>query len=170
MQIVMLSGSRNREGRTARAMAAIGKGIEEAGGSSEIIFLPELSIERCRQCEKDGWGICQTEHRCIIDDGFSSIVAKLKAADAAVFATPVYFFDLSESLRSFLTGFAVSLRARSGYSAAPCSDAAGCIFGDAHYRCRSRYRCLFSRWRRTWRAVLLRPVGKNASGMRLRCG
>jgi len=102
MQIVMISGSRNREGRTARALEAIGKGIAAAGGSSETIFLPELKLERCRQCEKDGWGICQTEHRCIIDDDFASVVAKLKAADAAVFATSVYFFDLSESLRGFL--------------------------------------------------------------------
>jgi len=40
MQIVMVSGSRNREGRTARALEAVAKGIAEAGGSSETIFLP----------------------------------------------------------------------------------------------------------------------------------
>ena len=102
MQIVMVSGSRNREGRTARMLEAVAKGIAEAGGSSETIFLPELNLERCRQCEKDGWGICQTEHRCIIQDDFDSVVTKLKAADVAVFASPVYFFDLTESLRSFL--------------------------------------------------------------------
>jgi len=48
----MVSGSRNREGRTARAMAAVGKGILSAGGTWESIFLPELAIEKCRQCEK----------------------------------------------------------------------------------------------------------------------
>jgi len=42
MQIVMVSGSRNREGRTARMLEAVAKGIAEAGGSSETIFLPEL--------------------------------------------------------------------------------------------------------------------------------
>ena len=64
MQILMLSGSRNRKGRTARAIQAIGKGVARAGGNSEYIFLPELTIERCRQCDKDGWGICRSEHRC----------------------------------------------------------------------------------------------------------
>jgi len=102
MQILMLSGSRNREGRTAQAMKAIGKGVAKAGGNSEYIFLPELSIERCRQCEQDGWGICRSEHRCIIEDDFDLVVSKLKMADLVVFANPVYFFDLSESMRAFL--------------------------------------------------------------------
>jgi len=102
MQILMISGSRNREGRTARSIGAIGQGFINAGGNSECIFLPELNIERCRQCDPDGSGVCMREHRCIIEDDFASIVTKLAAADAVVFASPVYFTDLSESLRAFL--------------------------------------------------------------------
>jgi NAD(P)H-dependent FMN reductase len=102
MQILMISGSRNREGRTARAIEAISKGVAKAGGKSECIFLPELNIERWRQCDKDGRGICDTENRCIIEDDFASVVAKLIGADAVVFASPVYFYDLSESMRAFL--------------------------------------------------------------------
>src|SRR5271157_5965856 len=101
MQILMISGSRNREGRTARSIGAIGQGFIKAGGNSEYIFLPELNIERCRQCDPDGSGVCMREHRCIIEDDFASIVTKLEAADLVVFASPVYFIDLSESLRAF---------------------------------------------------------------------
>ena len=102
MQILMLSGSRDREGRTARAIEAIGKGVAKAGGNSESIFLTELAVERCRQCNKDGWGVCHSEHRCIIEDDFDSVVAKSEAADVVVFASPVYFLDMSESMRAFL--------------------------------------------------------------------
>jgi multimeric flavodoxin WrbA len=102
MRIVMVSGSRNREGRTARSIMAIGKGAAKTGAVAEYIFLPELNIERCRQCDPDGSGICMREHRCIIEDDFNSVAAKLAAADAVVFAGPVYFIDLSESLRAFL--------------------------------------------------------------------
>ncbi len=102
MQILMLSGSRNREGRNARVIEALGKGVVKAGGKWESIFLTEHNIERCRQCDKDGWGVCRLEQRCIIEDDFDSIVAKVKAADALVFANPVYFGDLSESMRAFL--------------------------------------------------------------------
>ncbi len=102
MQIVMVSGSRNREGRTARSIMAIGKGAAKVGAAVEYIFLPELNIERCRQCDPDGSGICMREHRCIIEDDFNSVAAKLAAADAVVIAGPVYFIDLSESLRAFM--------------------------------------------------------------------
>ena len=105
MQILVLSGSRNSEGQTARAIDAIGRGIAKAGGNTERFFLPELSLERCRQCESDGWGVCRQEERCIIDDNFSSLVDRIKSSDVILFATPVYFGDLSESIRGFLDRF-----------------------------------------------------------------
>ncbi len=102
MRLLALSGSRNHEGRTSRAINALCQGVVKAGGNTETIFLIDLNLERCRQCEIDGWGICRREGRCIIDDDFDSVVAKIKAADVVLFATPVYFGDLSESMRSFL--------------------------------------------------------------------
>ena len=105
MQILALSGSRNRQGKTAQAMNAILKGVTEAGGYSECIFLTELALERCRQCNSDGWGVCRSEGHCIIEDDFASVVEKIEAADVVVFANPVYFGDLSESMRGFLDRF-----------------------------------------------------------------
>jgi len=101
MKILVLSGSRNRKGQTARAIKAIQKGVTEAKGKTEVIFLTELNLERCRQCDPDGWGLCRKEGRCIIEDDLASIVDKVKAADVVVFANPVYFGDLSESMRTF---------------------------------------------------------------------
>lgn len=102
MQILILMGTRNHEGRTVRTTDAIIRGITKGGGSTERIFLPELAIERCRQCEINGWGVCRSEGRCIIEDDFPVVVNKIRASDAVVFATPVYFGDLSESMRAFL--------------------------------------------------------------------
>lgn len=102
MQILVLSGSKNREGQTARAINAVCKGIVGAGGDAETVFLTELNLERCRQCDPDGWGLCRSEGKCVIEDDFSSIVEKIEAADVIVFANPVYFGDLSESMRGFL--------------------------------------------------------------------
>ena len=102
MKILILSGSRNREGKTASAIKAICKGIAEADGTSETLFLPELSLERCRQCDADGWGLCRSEGRCVIEDDFPSIIEKLVASDLVVFANPVYFGDLSDSMKCFL--------------------------------------------------------------------
>ncbi|MGD1118467.1 MAG: flavodoxin family protein [Dehalococcoidales bacterium] len=101
MKVLFLSGSRNREGQTARAIKAIEKGIKGARAETEVVFLTELNIERCRQCDPDGWGLCRKEGRCVIEDDLASVVDKLKAADVVVFANPVYFGDLSESMRAF---------------------------------------------------------------------
>ncbi len=95
-------GSRNHQGQTARAADALVKGITSAGSQVEKVFLTEKQIERCRQCDENGWGLCRSEGRCTIEDDFASLVDKIEAADAVVFANPVYFGDLSESLRAFL--------------------------------------------------------------------
>jgi len=105
MKTLILSGSRNREGQTAKAVKAIQKGLTDGKGKSEVIFLTELKLERCRQCDPDGWGLCRKEGRCVIEDDFASVVDKVKAADVLVFANPVYFGDLSESMRCFLDRF-----------------------------------------------------------------
>lgn len=102
MQILILSGSRNREGKTAEAIKAIREGISKARGNSETLFLTEQSLERCRQCDSDGWGLCRSEGRCVIEDDFSAIVEKVGCADLVVFANPVYFGDLSDSMKCFL--------------------------------------------------------------------
>ncbi|HET6456624.1 MAG TPA: flavodoxin family protein [Armatimonadota bacterium] len=102
MNILIISGSRNPEGQTAQAAKVLIEGIGDGGGKAELVFLPPMHIERCRQCENDGWGICRSEGQCIIEDDLASLVGRIKAADAVVFATPVYFSDLSECLKAFL--------------------------------------------------------------------
>jgi DNA modification methylase len=102
MKIVLFSGSRNRNGQTARAVDAFSRGIVDGGGKAETLFLVEFKLELCRQCNNDGWGICTNEARCIIEDDFASLAEKIEGADALIFASPVYFGDLSESLRGFL--------------------------------------------------------------------
>lgn len=102
MKTLVLVGSRNDRGQTAAAAGAFVEGLRKSGASAETALLPRLNIERCRQCDDDGWGICKTEGRCIIEDDFEDVVSKASEADLLVFATPVYFSDTSESLRAFL--------------------------------------------------------------------
>jgi len=102
MNVFAVLGSRNPEGQTARACGALLDGACGAGAKVERAFLPELTIERCRQCDPAGWGLCRREGRCVIEDDFGELVDQIREADAVVFATPVYFSDLSESLRTFL--------------------------------------------------------------------
>lgn len=103
MKLLIVSGSRNPEGQTAQAAAALARGAESAGCETETVFLPQLNIQRCRQCDQRGWGQCRSEGECVIkEDDFAGIAEKIRSADVLAFANPVYFSDLSESLRAFL--------------------------------------------------------------------
>ena len=102
MKLLVISGSRNPEGQTARAAGALVQGTEGAGAEAETVFLPHMKIERCRQCDELGWGDCREKGKCVIEDDIHSLLGRIRNADAVVFANPVYFWDLSESLRAFL--------------------------------------------------------------------
>jgi multimeric flavodoxin WrbA len=102
MKIVALLGSRNPEGQTARAANAFLDAAAENGAEVEKVFLPALKIERCLQCNEKGWGICATQGRCVIEDDFAEVTERLRKADGILLATPVYFSDISESLRGYL--------------------------------------------------------------------
>lgn len=101
MQFMIVLGSRNPQGQTARAAQAMREGLVQAGAQGELVYLPTLQIERCRQCDANGWGDCRSKGTCVIDDDLASVVERIRAADVAILATPVYFGDLSESMRAF---------------------------------------------------------------------
>ena len=129
MQVTIILGSRNPEGQTARAAHALLEGVVSAGGTGQEIYLPKMNLESCRQCEDSGWGTCRSEGRCVIDDDLADLTLKIADSDAAVFATPVYFSDLSESMRAFLDRLRRTTRHPSGKAKVPS--------GAGHQRCRS---------------------------------
>jgi multimeric flavodoxin WrbA len=130
VKLTIMSGSRNPAGQTARAGNALLKGAVQSGLEGEHIFLPPMSIERCRQCDDNGWGTCRSEGKCVIEDDFSGLVEKLRASDVVVFSTPVYFSDLSESLRAFLDRLRRICRHESGKVGIEGKTSAGiCVAG-----------------------------------------
>ena len=101
MKVLMISGGRNPEGQTARAAKAVLAGAEKAGCDTIQIYLPAKEIECCQQCEDNGWGRCRRDGSCVIGDDLAALVDLMEVADAIVFATPVYYGSLSESMRAF---------------------------------------------------------------------
>ena len=130
MQAIVILGSRNPDGQTAKAADAFLQGMANGGAQVEKFFLPTMKIERCRQCDERGWGLCLKEGRCVIKDDLAALVDKIKSADAAVFATPVYFGDQSESIRAFLDRLRRTCMNESGKDGIKGTLAAGiCVAG-----------------------------------------
>lgn len=100
MKILVYSSSPNTDGLTAACAAVAAEGIRQAGGEAEEVRLNDLSIASCEACD-DGWGTCLNEHICNVLDEFQALHARTLKADAYVFVTPVYWGDLSESMKCF---------------------------------------------------------------------
>ncbi len=101
MQIIGLNGSPNEDGLTASMLRSALDGSAAAGASTELVHLSSAQLEACRQCD-NGWGICQSEGECIIKDDFEGLRGRLRAADALVVSTPVYYGEASEVVKCFL--------------------------------------------------------------------
>ena len=103
MNMVGIVGSTNPRGRTAQAAEALLLGAGGEGVLWDVVLLPGRRVERCRQCNEEGWGRCREMGLCVEEaDDFAHLVERIRAADAVVFATPVYYSDLSESMRALL--------------------------------------------------------------------
>ena len=101
MRILAIQSSPNEDGLTAKTAKMVLNGAEAEGATIELINLNQLIIKPCIACD-GGWGQCRREGKCVQDDEFQLLRDKMHAADATVFATPVYWGDLSESAKIFL--------------------------------------------------------------------
>lgn len=101
MTCIAIQSSPNLNGLTASLAQAVLNGVEATGEPVELVHLNQLDIQPCRACN-NGWGECRTKGTCILEDDFDALRTKLAQADTVVFATPVYWHDLSESVKRFL--------------------------------------------------------------------
>jgi len=101
MKAIAIQSSPNLDGLTSSLAQAVLKGVEAEGGETELVHLNRLDIKPCIACE-DGWGECRKKGACILEDDFHNLTKKIAKSDALIFATPVYWHDLSESAKIFL--------------------------------------------------------------------
>ena len=101
MKVIAIQASPNQDGLTSRLAQAVLKGAGNNGAETELIHLNELNLKSCTACN-NGWGKCKEDGTCILEDGFQKLNDKIAKCDALVFATPVYWHDLSESAKTFL--------------------------------------------------------------------
>jgi multimeric flavodoxin WrbA len=105
MKLLVLSGNPKKEGLCQSVIDAVAEGARSGGAAVEEIRLCDTEIERCHVCE-DGWGVCRNEDYCLFgSDGFDDVAEKVLGADAVVLATPVYWHESSEAIKSFIDRF-----------------------------------------------------------------
>ena len=100
MKVLVISASPNKDGLTAACAAAAVQGVLEGGGHAEEVRLNDLDIGKCHACE-NGWGACRTDHECQVEDDFQALHARIPEFDSYVLVTPVYWWEMSESMKAF---------------------------------------------------------------------
>lgn len=73
------------------------EGAKDAGHEVEIISLKGKTIGFCIGCFT-----CQKTQKCVIRDDAIEIAEKVKEADTLVFATPIYYYEMSGQMKTLL--------------------------------------------------------------------
>lgn len=94
MKIAILNGSPRKE-NTAAMVDAFAEGAREAGHEVEIIHVGKMKIGGCLGCE-----YCHTkgEGKCVQKDDMDKVMPAYQSADMVVFASPVYYFDMTAQI------------------------------------------------------------------------
>lgn len=95
---VLILSTSLRKGSNSEALAEeFEKGAKEAGHNAEIVYLHDKTIKFCTGCL-----VCQETKRCVIRDDADAIVQKMLTAEVVVFATPIYFYEMSGQMKTLL--------------------------------------------------------------------
>ena len=96
-KLLIISASPRINSNSEALAKAFAKGAEEAGHETEHISLRGKTVNFCRGCF-----VCQEKLRCVIRDDADIICRKALDADVLVFATPIYYYEMSGQLKTLL--------------------------------------------------------------------
>jgi multimeric flavodoxin WrbA len=102
-KILILNGSPRKNGNTVYLIGKAAEGIlrNHPDAKIEIVALSPLKISPCTAC--DG---CRREERigkyCVVRDDMAPLYDKAVNADAIIFASPVYWFNMTAQMKLFM--------------------------------------------------------------------
>ncbi len=73
------------------------RGARDAGHDVEFITLKDKQIAFCKGCMA-----CQRLGKCVINDDAIEITEKIKNADVIVWATPIYYYEMSGQMKTLI--------------------------------------------------------------------
>ena len=98
MKNVLIISSSLRGGSNSEILAhEAEKGAIDAGNVVEFINLKGKEIKFCIGCLA-----CQKTGKCVQKDDMAEMIAKVQNADVLIFATPIYYYEMSGQLKTFL--------------------------------------------------------------------
>ena len=73
------------------------RGAKDAGHEVEFLSLKDKEIKFCKGCLA-----CQKLGKCVINDDANEITLKMKEANVIVWATPIYYYEMSGQMKTLI--------------------------------------------------------------------
>jgi multimeric flavodoxin WrbA len=97
MNIIAISGSPRPKGNTSYLVDEALSAAVKVGALTSKFVLSKMNIKPCMACEK-----CYTFKRCAQNDDICTMLDRYMEADGVIFATPVYYFNMSAQMKIFI--------------------------------------------------------------------
>lgn len=94
MKVVSFVGSPRKNGNTSRLVEEVLHGAASAGAETKMFYINELNIKGCQSCYA-----CKKKEKCILQDDMVPLYDEIASADAVVFGTPVYMWQMTGQLK-----------------------------------------------------------------------
>ena len=96
-RVIVISTSLRRGSNSDMLANQFVEGAKTAGNEVEKISLVGKNIQFCKGCLA-----CQKLDRCVINDDVNDIMAKVLKADVVVWATPIYYYEMSGQMKTLI--------------------------------------------------------------------
>jgi len=96
-KVLVITTSLRARSNSDRLAEELIRGAADAGHDVERISLKGKEIRFCIGCLA-----CQKTQKCVLKDDAAEIAEKVKNADTLVFATPIYYYEMSGQMKTLL--------------------------------------------------------------------
>ena len=96
-KIIVLNGAARKNGNTAKLVDAFADGAKAAGNQVNIFYLDGMEIHSCKGCLNAGR---DSKSPCSQKDDMDKIYTEFENADVVVFASPLYFWTITGTLKT----------------------------------------------------------------------
>ena len=96
-KVLVISTSIRSNSNSEKLAEAFADGAKAAGNEVELISLKNKTIAFCKGCLA-----CQQTGHCVIKDDANAITAKMLEAAVVVWATPIYYYEMSGQMKTLL--------------------------------------------------------------------
>ena len=98
MKKILIISTSLRAGSNSEILAhEVEKGAKEKGHKVTFVSLKGKKINFCKGCFA-----CQKLGKCVIKDDANKITEKIKNSDVIVWATPVYYYEMSGQMKTLI--------------------------------------------------------------------